>query len=904
MIFNHSKNCSYWPAITALLLLTIICSIIFGGANQMISYDNGKKYKIDYTLDNLHFFIRVYLSRQYQKITAEQLPAQTTLPSFYLYVDERDLESLEEDLPASAKLQFKQVHIKVDKPPFTSEAKFRYRGGLDLHWLYDKKSIRIKLPPYTTYRDERRFDLVNPSTIYTIIDWLSYDMARSIGLLTPEYFPARVFINNETNGLHFFLSRIDESFLRKNNRMPGSIFSGDTLYFVNPYIKDAGKGEIVIVNKDDTPLLWEDYRIWTKDASRNAESSGDQEELKRFFKIIHEPDRLVFMQAFDTYFDRQKFYYFWGLDRLVGGFHHDLFHNHKLYFDPYKGKFEPIEWDVRFWTTEAALPVTPLYKQILLNPLLKYEIDSTVYDLWKRFTVDHVFNMIDKANDTIVKELAADPYRHYPDGNNLQFGFDKVVPFSMNKYADAIEHLKQRYKSRHQYVEQELNLISANYVIEELSENETEITIAISGYSPIDYEPWSMVSESSQEDIELFRLYEDKTYPVLNNGQSDRLYPGIKIIKNTDLYNLIPKNRIYGLDSYPSSPLYYRYLIKGTNSSNLLKLDMLTGRNSITSNIVTIEHVEDLPDNDQTMSLHPWQLLSHDKSIKDEVVLAGEIDVTEDLVFTEKQVVTILPGTTFKLSKNRSIFFYGLVTAKGTVELPIKFEAKNSGEPWGSVVIQGKVASGSHISHIDLSGGSIAQRNLIQYPGQLNIHDVDSFQLDHCTISNNSVGDDALHIAYSSGKIQDCVFKNTAYDALDMDIVDVTVSDSNFYNIGNDAIDLMNSKTTIRNVDIIGSGDKCVSIGEASRVTLEDSHLENCEMGIAVKDSSIAQLENIEFSIKPGNAIALYRKNPRYSKGGELHGDRLYGITEKDIVVGDHSINNIQKSAFLPSRKP
>ena len=137
-----------------------------------------------------------------------------------------------------------------------------------------------------------------------------------------------------------------------------------------------------------------------------------------------------------------------------------------------------------------------------------------------------------------------------------------------------------------------------------------------------------------------------------------------------------------------------------------------------------------------------------------------------------------------------------------------------------------------------------------------------------------------------------------------MDIVDVTISDSNFYNIGNDAIDLMNSKTTIRNVDIIGSGDKCVSIGEASRVTLEDSHLENCEMGIAVKDKSIAQLENIEFSLEAGNAIGLYRKNPRYSKGGELHGDRLYGITEKDIVVGDHSINNIQKSAFLPSRKP
>jgi hypothetical protein len=112
----------------------------------------------------------------------------------------------------------------------------------------------------------------------------------------------------------------------------------------------------------------------------------------------------------------------------------------------------------------------------------------------------------------------------------------------------------------------------------------------------------------------------------------------------------------------------------------------------------------------------------------------------------------------------------------------------------------------------------------------------------------------------------------------------------------------MNSKTTIDNINVIGSGDKCISVGEASQVTIINSQLRNCEMGIAVKDQSIARLENIEFSIKPGNAIALYRKNPRYSKGGELHGDRLYGITEKDIVVGEYSVNNLKKSAYLPSR--
>lgn len=283
-------------------------------------------------------------------------------------------------------------------------------------------------------------------------------------------------------------------------------------------------------------------------------------------------------------------------------------------------------------------------------------------------------------------------------------------------------------------------------------------------------------------------------------------------------------------------------------------------------------------------------------------MLSGEIDVIQDLVFTGEQKITILPGTTFKLSKNISILFFGKVIAKGTAALPIKFEAKDSGQPWGSLIIQGKKASGSYLSHIDISGGSIALRNLIHYPGQLNIHDVDSFQLDYCRISNNSIGDDALHVAYSSGKIQHCVFENTAFDALDMDIVDVIVSDSKFFNVGNDAIDLMNSKALIDNVNIIGSGDKCISVGEASQVTIQNSQLKNCQLGIAVKDQSIAHVENIEFSIEPGSAIQLYRKNPRYDRGGELRGDRLYGITDKDIVVGDYSLNNIQKSAYLPSR--
>jgi hypothetical protein len=904
MMTSHSKHCPYWPIFVAFLLLIIIGNIIFGGINGMMQYRNVMVPGMEITFKDLRHFSKEYVLRQYQKLTAKPLPDQTTLPSFYLFADEGDMESLVSDLPASAKLQYKKGHIKVDKPEFSNEVAFRYRGGLDLHWLYEKKSFRIKLPPFSTYRNERKFNLVNPSTVHTITDWVSYDMARSIGLLTPEYFPARVFINNETNGLHFFLSDLDESFLRKNNRMPGSIYSGDTLYLPHLFGKKSGLGEAVF-HYNGTPELWYEHRLWQKDAARNMESSAYDGDIKLFIKSVNEPDPVVFMQSFDTHFDKKKFYLFWALDELVGSYHHDLFHNHRIYFDPYKGKFEPIEWDIRFWSHFKTLTITPFFKQILLNPVLKYEYDQVMYELWNRFTVDNVIDMINHADDSVKGELAADPYRQQPELLFKIYGFDNVIPFSMEEYSDAIETLKKIYKYRHDLLEEKLNKSIAKYNIEELSENQVQVSIALYGNSAIDFEPWSIVPQSLHKEVELFRIHEDNTYPILKNEQSDRLYPGIKIKDGFHRTNLSSNNiKTMVLESYVESPLYYRYLIKGVNAEDISKEDKLTGKNAVTSDVITIIKEDTLPDNSDTASFHPWQLLSlNETKVEKEITLSGIVNVEQDMVFSGEQTVTILPGTEFKLAENTSIYFYGKVMAKGTKESPIKFEQKEPGQVWGSIVIQGKKASDSYISHIHVNGGSVTSRNLINYPGQFNIHDVDSFHLSHCVFSNNSIGDDSLHVAYSHGEIQHCEFKDSPFDALDMDIVDVTVSDSSFYNIGNDAIDLMNSNSVISSININGTGDKCISVGEASNVKIEQSSLKNCVLGIAIKDQSVVRLEDIEFSLEHNNAIALYRKNARYSRGGEISGDRLYGITEEDIDVGDYSVNHIQQSAYNPLTK-
>lgn len=903
---NKSSVCSWWKILISFLLIGVMASMFTGGVRSYLLYKKTAQPDLQLNLATLHFFTKEYLKRRYFSLWVNQPPQKTQLPSFHIFSDDQSLESLDSDLPASGKVRYIQGHIQLEDPSMASEIQFRYRGGLPLHWLYKKKSFRVKLPPFITYRGERQFNLVNPSTLHTVTDWISYDMARSLGVLTPEYFPVRLYINKETNGLHYYLSRIDESFLRKNRRMPGSIYSGDTIYFPNPFGADRdGISEATFKDKDGQSLMWVDARLWEKDAARNAESEADRADIDKFIEVINLTDTAEFMKLFNDYFDKEKFYQYWALDTLTGSYHHDNFHNHKMYFDPYKGKFEPIEWDLRFWSSifkTKDLPLYPLLRQVKLNPILEYERDQITYKLMQRFSVAEVIKRIDQANKAIKPELAADPLRQQPDSRFGRFKLDKEVPFSMDEYDAAIEELKLIYESRHRFLQSVYDESFASYTLESSSEDSVVISIAVTGNSPVELDIRELKTRIASQ-VEIKRIYQNKAIDLPEN-KVERLYPGRKILKGNvtgraDNWSILA----FGKDRIEPSPLHYKYLMKGIGLSSFGNLNALKLTNAITGANIPLQLKNELPSAKDTVTAHPWSLANPQVLPIKEVVLSGEIIITEDQVFEAEQVVKILPGTTFKIAEGRSLVFYTKVLAEGTKASPILFLQLNSGKPWGSVVIQGKAANGSRLRNIKVTGGSVTKQRLISYPGQLNIHDVAGFQLEECLISENLVGDDSLHVAYSSGLINRCHFEKTAFDALDMDISDVTVSNSQFYQIGNDALDLMTSKVTIKDVYIEETGDKCISAGEESELLVFNTQFHRCFIGIAVKDQSKVSLNEVEFIAIKETPIALYQKNARYGAGGTITGDKIYGISKKDIDLQGNSVDLIPEASFFPLEK-
>lgn len=895
-----------WPYLLSFLLLASAGGLLFGGLRSLLDYRSIVDPAVLIDKSSLRFFTREYIQRRYYGLVVDPLPVDSTLPEFHLYAEEQDLESLDSQLPASGKTQYVSGHITASRPDLTSAMAFRYRGGLPLHWLYKKKSYRVKLPPFTTYMGGRQFDLVNPSTKETVTDWISYDLSRELGLLTPDFYPVRVYVNNAYNGLHFFLSKIDESFLRKNRRMPGSIYAGDTIYVPNPFGVDESPFETVFLD-DVFPRMWDDERLWAKDSARNAQGKDDRRDIALFIDAIDQKDPAKFMELFEDYFDKDKYYRYWGLDTLVGTYHHDLFHNHKLYFDPYKGRFEPIEWDVRFWTNIKVKDVTiyPVLRDVVLNPVLEHERDTVAYEMLERFTPSDVIARIDKANEVVGPELAADPLRQAPDHRYALFVQDKTVPFSMKKYAESIEDLKLTYLHRHEFLEEIYNYARAGFALTDAERGGLLLSLSVTGNSAIRVDPRLLLPENLRGKVAIRRFH--KGHPVGNPlppSCLETLYPG-RVISSGNVFNRNDSRAIlgYGKDKLLWGPLNYQYLIEGEglNLAAVGPLHDVDVVNAVTGKPAVLSPMSELWNTSETASIHPWEL-ERDGASRDVggVVLSGEVRIDEDTIYAKRQRVTILPGTTIKLAPGKSLVFYGGVVAKGTEDAPISFEQLVPGKPWGAIVVKGHEASGSRLDYVRFSGGSLTSQKLIDYPGQFNIHDVDSFEVNHCFVASNHIGDDAFHVAYSHGRITGCRFENTAFDALDIDISDVTISDSVFANVGNDAIDLMTSHIVVQNAQIDGAGDKCVSVGEETEVTVKGSRLFGCVIGVAVKDQSKAFLEDVQFGEIKEEPIALYKKNPRYGFGGEVHGARLSGIGPQDVHVENGSRNLIPEDAYVP----
>ena len=798
-----------------LLLFFILFSYILEALFSLKQYQNRVDNNATITMKRFEFFFRDTLLKEYLNFTTPKPIPQTksALKSFYITVKTKDISKLNSNLPESGKKRYVKGYLKISDDKQIKKIKLRYRGDSNLHWNYSQKSLKIKLTKKESYQMHQSFNLINPPHDFSIIDCVAYDISKELGLLSPKYEPVRLFINNKFKGLYIFLSQVDESLLRANRRMPGSIYYGDR----TP--KD-------IVSLDIPARLFFESQLWDKKSSRNAEQKYYRGDIDYFIKQINSTNPQKFYEFAKRSLNLSKYYTFFGLDTLFGSFHHDYAHNHKLYFDPYLGKFEPIQWDLRYWSSIPAKDISlyPLLHKFKLNPLLEAQRDKVAYQILKKYPAKEIIRRLRYYQNLILPDLKCDKDRDTGIGSPL---FPKGVAksFTIRDFNNSIKDYENKIIQREKFLKELYDNSSLLYSTKKISDNEYNITLEVKGDSPIQLK--------------------DKI-----------LYSARKFIPSNPLG---ASAFLYGKEQLISAPCYYSIISHTPNINSWSITNYITGKK-----IVPIRKRE-LTISKEYNSTYPLNLK---EPKKEDITLQGDIEVKEDLIFNPNSNIKILAGTTFFIYPQKSIFFYGKVTAIGTKEKPIIFQEKSKTEPWGVVALQGQNASNSTFRYVKFSNGSIATHNLINYTAQFSLHDLKNFTVDHCSIGRNYIGDDAMHIAYSQGVVSNSIFKNARSDALDIDIATIKLKNSSFYNAGNDALDIMTTTLHASNNYFETTGDKGISVGEWSDATLDNNIFVDNHIAIEIKDQSILKLNHTQIKNAQYKAINLYLKNSHYQNGG------------------------------------
>ena len=137
-------------------------------------------------------------------------------------------------------------------------------------------------------------------------------------------------------------------------------------------------------------------------------------------------------------------------------------------------------------------------------------------------------------------------------------------------------------------------------------------------------------------------------------------------------------------------------------------------------------------------------------------------------------------------------------------------------------------------------------------------------------ISNSSFFDisseDAINIIESNFFLENNKFNNIKYDAIDFDFTKGKLSNLNFKNIGNDALDFSGSSVKIENIFGDHINDKFVSVGENSKLNIQNVNLVNSSIGIASKDGSNVSVNKLFFD-KVTYPFASYKKKNEYDGG-------------------------------------
>ena len=665
----------------------------------------------------------------------------------------------------------------------------RLRGFTSYHYLKNHPSLRLKFPKHRFLRGRRVVNLVEPYDKELTTDLATnWFMARQ-GLLTLDGQFVVLRINGKVIGLFQEIEHFGPSIADRNRRPEGFIFSGEGELFGKPSAAFPKAERAMALVTSCQPAL-----------------GGDP------------PPHCTHWSFIRDYFDTDRMAWAAALTALLKSRHGWAPVNLRLFWDPARGKFEPIPWDYLFFPLDrvADSDGEADYSGYLMDPFLRVPEFRRMRDerLWRLLT-HGADQMVDYANRAFEKLRPA--LRH--DVRHLSLDVD------VQRHEDYVRRLlDNRAFLEELFRTHDLRARTFGH------QNAEGLEISNFGKSPVEVTAVVVATAGT-----LTRVPFEE--PVVVDG-SWQGTPGRSVVH-------LPQ------------PLRARPV-------SLVARNGLTGDELAEESISFDDSELPLPVLVDVTDADPEPLTVALGNVSVEGARAtfgpGRVVITDTLEIPSSHEVVFAPGLHLLLGEGASLLVYGDLFAVGTQRMPIRVSGLGGTMAWGGLIVQGTRSRPSlvEIEHVVIEGGTGGQSARTLFTAPFAVHDglviIESSEFRH------SATDDGINLKNSVVHVESNRFVGASGDAVDCDFcvgdfIANTVIDSS-----GDALDFSGSEVVLKNNRITRCGDKGMSIGERTRAVIEGNHVQGCITGVAVKDLSEASIGSNRFSNLQVGVAAYIKK--------------------------------------------
>lgn len=803
--------------------------------------------------------IRVYKHRPVRHDLNSELSIQISDSNWNVLKKFRELALKQEVITDDLKKYVKAVVLyQGDSIP----VKMRFKGDWTDHLIGDKWSFRIKVGKGFSINGLKSFSIQSPETRGFMNEWFMHKIFDLEGLLTTRYDFIPVSINGDNLGIYAIEEHFDKQLVESRKRREGPILKFDeegfweremyakshNVYYNIPYYEAAA---ILPFKRNRTlknPTLKSEFLI----------AQNQMFQYKNFKPSIENVMNLEALASYHALFD------------LGGVLHGQGWHNQRFYYNPITSSLEPIAYDLyteqvqlvnrrpilgMVLENEKEIPVNTFLNQSVFNQRSFQEMYSNKLEIYSNSKyLKGIIKELENEIDSLNKILGA-------EFGGYEFN---VIPFY--EKAKGIQAQLPEFKAQ---IKSKTNLFKS------LHEKYDSLEDKKVYYSQSGLKVYCQRRDSIQTDLQFINFH---TGPLKLKGYS---------LGKSD--SIIPFENMHELGGFSSSNEIKIVSVKGKVSNVYFTLPSYA--DSVLKKKVVPWPYPNVENPRRDLEYLPFQSPYY-TAVNGNLVLNKRVKLKEVLFVPRQYKLIINPGTTIEFDKGGGILSYGPVHAMGTKKNKIAINGIHKDNHGFQVLTEN---DSSMFHYVDFVG-----MNTLRYKGWNLTGGVTVYQgkvdMDHCSFQRNYC-EDAVNLVNSEFTMKNCLIYATYSDGFDGDFCKGLVDNVHVSNAGNDGLDFSGSVIQILHSDILIPGDKAISGGEASRLTIENCEIRGAKLGVVAKDNSTVSVTNSEFHFCT-NPFAVYQKKDEYGPAFIKSSQNKWFETNQEFLIGPGSSINESGKIF------